>query len=128
MELDGSGTGTRARLGCGSGSGFVPVRVCTRAVSVARKLEDGTVAPAPGQPVHLHIPRELSETGHAIVQSRTVTVFCRYHDQIIDISVVTGADQSGTEVGSSTTVAMVFMVENNPHPRAAPSRSGSLQP
>ena len=29
--------------------------------------------------------------------SRTVTVFCRYHDNYI--SVVTGADQSGTEVG-----------------------------
>ena len=55
------------------------------------------MAPAPGQPVHSHMPRELSETGHAIVRSRTVTVFCRYHDNYI--SVVTGADQSGTEVG-----------------------------
>ena len=55
------------------------------------------MASAPGQPVHSHMPRELSETGHAIVRSRTVTVFCRYHDNYI--SVVTGADQSGTEVG-----------------------------
>ena len=55
------------------------------------------MAPAPGQLVHSHMPRQLSETGHAIVQSRTVTVFCRYHDNYI--SVVTGADQSGTEVG-----------------------------
>ena len=52
------------------------------------------MAPAPGQPVHSHMPRELSETGHAIVRSRTVTVFCRFHDNY-----KTGADQSGTEVG-----------------------------
>ena len=56
------------------------------------------MAPAPGQPVQSHMPRELSETGHAIVRSRTVTVFCRYHDNYI--SVVTSADQSGTEVAS----------------------------
>ena len=57
------------------------------------------MAPAPGQPVHSHMLRELSETGHAIVRSRTVTVFCRYHDNYISGVVVTGADQSGTEVG-----------------------------
>ena len=55
------------------------------------------MAPAPGQPVHSHMPRELSEIGHAVVRSRTVTVFCRYQDNYI--SVVTGAVQSGTEVG-----------------------------
>ena len=38
------------------------------------------MAPTPGQPVHSHMLRELSETGHAIVRSKTVTVFCRYHD------------------------------------------------
>ena len=54
------------------------------------------MAPAPGQPVHSHVPRQRSETGHAIVRSRTVTVFCHYDDNYI--SVVTGADQLGTEV------------------------------
>ena len=97
MELDGSGTGTRARLGCGSGSGVCSgarIYACRFSRVKTRGRDSGACAWTTSPFAHAE---GAIRTGHAIVRSRTVTVFCRYHDNYI--SVVTGADQSGTEVG-----------------------------